>query len=91
MIGTAVCPGLGTAVGAALGFLGGAAGSILASKITHALIPTDEATKLEAQKMTKTADGQANLLALAVQKKQAGEYVPQNVLLAASNVAASMG
>lgn len=91
MIGTAVCPGIGTAVGAALGFLGGAAGSILASKITHALIPTDEATKLEAQKMTKTADGQANLLALAVQKKQAGEYVPQNVLLAANNVAASMG
>ena len=90
-IGTAVCPGIGTAVGAALGFLGGAAGSILASKITHELIPTDESTKLEAQKMTKTADGQANLLALAVQKKQAGEYVPQNVLLAASNVAASMG
>ena len=71
--------------------MGGAAGSILASKITHALIPTDEATKLEARNMTKTADGQANLLALVAQKIQAGEKVPQSVLLAANNVAASRG
>ena len=90
-IGTAVCPGVGTAVGAALGFLGGAAGSILASKIMHKIIPSDESTKLEAQKLTKTPEGQMNLLTFAAEKKQAGEYVPENVLLSASNIASSMG
>lgn len=90
-IGTAVCPGIGTVVGAALGFLGGAAGSILASKIMHKIIPSDESTKLEAQKLTKTPEGQMNLLTFAAEKKQAGEYVPQNVLLSASNLASSMG
>lgn len=90
-IGTAVCPGLGTAVGAALGFLGGAAGSILASKVMHALIPTDEGTKLEAQKLTKTKDGRENLLSLVAQKYEAGEPIPQNVLMAANNVQSAMG
>ena len=89
-IGTAVCPGLGTAVGAVLGFLGGAAGSILASKITHALIPTDEGTKLEAQNLTKTKEGRENLLSLVAQKYEAGETIPQNVLIAANNVQNAM-
>lgn len=89
-IGTAVCPGLGTAVGAALGFLGGAAGSILASKVMHALIPTDEGTKLEAQNLTKTKEGRENLLSLVAQKYEAGETIPQNVLIAANNVQNAM-
>ena len=89
-IGTAVCPGLGTAVGAVLGFLGGAAGSILASKVMNKLIPTDEATKLEAEAQKKTPQGHAQLLSLVLEKAQAGEKVPDNVMAAAQNVAATM-
>lgn len=89
-IGTAICPGLGTAVGAVIGFLGGAAGSILASKITHSLMPTDEATKLEAEKMKKTPEGNANLLSIVMQKAQAGEEVPPRVLASAQNVATAL-
>ena len=89
-IGTAVCPGLGTAVGAVLGFLGGAAGSILASKVMNKLIPTDEATKLEAEAQKKTPQGHAQLLSLVLQKAQAGEKVPDNVMAAAQNVTAAM-
>ncbi len=89
-IGTAVCPGLGTAVGAVLGFLGGAAGSILASKAMKLVIPTDEATKLEAEAQKKTPEGQAQLLSLVLQKVQAGEEVPEKVLISAQNVAATM-
>ncbi len=89
-IGTAVCPGLGTAVGAVLGFLGGAAGSILASKAMKLIIPTDEATKLEAEAQKKTPEGQAQLLSLVLQKVQAGEKVPEKVLVSAQNVATAM-
>ena len=89
-IGTAVCPGLGTAVGAVLGFLGGAAGSILASKVMNKLIPTDEATKLEADAQKKTPQGHAQLLSLVLEKAKMGEKVPDNVMAAAQNVAATM-
>ncbi len=89
-IGTAVCPGLGTAVGAVLGFLGGAAGSILASKVMNKLIPTDEATKLEADAQKKTPEGHAQLLSLVLEKAKMGEKVPDNVMAAAQNVAATM-
>ena len=86
-IGTAFCPGIGTAIGAALGFVGGALGSIVASKFTHALMPTDEATKLEANNLKKTPEGQVQLLQLALEKAQSGEKVPQNVMFAAQNIA----
>ena len=89
-IGTAICPGIGTAVGAALGFVGGALGSIVASKITHAFMPTDEATKLEANNLKKTPEGQVQLIQLALEKAQSGEEVPQNVMFAAQNVASKM-
>ena len=89
-IGTAVCPGLGTAVGAALGFIGGAAGSILASKVMKIFIPSDEATKLEANEQKKTPEGQAQLLSLVLQNVQAGEKVPEKVLISAQNVATAM-
>ena len=89
-IGTAFCPGVGTAVGAALGFIGGALGSIVASKITHAFMPTDEATKLEANNLKKTQEGQVQLIQLALEKAQSGEEVPQNVMFAAQNIASKM-
>ena len=89
-IGTAICPGVGTAVGAALGFIGGAAGSILASKVMKIFIPTDEATKLEANAQKKTPEGQAQLLSLVLQNAQAGEKVPEKVLVSAQNVANAM-
>ena len=90
-IGSAICPGIGTAVGAAIGFLGGAAGSILASKITHAIMPNDEATRLEAQAQAKTPQGQAQLLQLVAQKAQEGEKIPDNVMKSAQNVAIALG
>lgn len=89
-IGTAICPGLGTAAGAIIGFLGGAAGSILASKVMNKLIPTDESTKLEAAAQTKTKEGQAQLLSLVLQNVQSGEKVPEKVLVSAQNVATAM-
>ena len=89
-IGTAVCPGVGTAVGAVIGFIGGTAGSILASKAMKIFIPTDESVKLEANAKKKTAEGQTQLLSLVLQNAQAGEKVPEKVLVSAQNVANTM-
>jgi len=54
------------------------------------LMPTDEATKLEAEKQKKTPEGNAQLLSLVLQKVQAGEKVPDKVLASAQNVAAAL-
>ena len=86
-IGTAICPGIGTAAGAIIGFVGGCVGSWLMGKVTNKLIPTEEATRLDAEKMKKTPEGQVQLIQMALAKAQAGEDVPQNVLNAAQNAA----
>lgn len=86
-IGTAICPGIGTAAGAIIGFVGGCVGSWLMGKVTNKLIPTEEATRLDAEKMKKTPEGQVQLIQMALAKAQAGEEVPQNVLNAAQNAA----
>ena len=83
-----ICPGVGTAVGAALGFIGAAVGSIAANKLAHWLIPTDEATRLETNEQKQTAQGQAQLVQMVAQKVQSGEKVPDNVVQAAQRLVA---
>jgi len=91
MIGTAICPGLGTAVGAIIGFGCAAIGSVLASKAFHAIVPTDEATKLAAEKATKTEQGRQQLLMTVQQKIQSGQEVDQQTLQAAQKLALQYG
>lgn len=86
-IGTAVCPGLGTAIGAVVGFIGGSVGMWLMGKVTNAIAGTDEATRLEAEKMKKTPEGQAQLLSFAAQKAQEGQ-IDKETAMAFNNIAA---
>lgn len=68
-----VWPGVGTAIGAVVGFIGGSVGMWAMNKLTDKLIPTEEATKLEANKMKKTPEGQVQLIKFAMQKAQEGD------------------
>lgn len=84
-IGTCFGPGVGTAIGAVIGFAGGCVGSWLAGKGVKALIGKDESEKLAEAKMTKTQEGQAQLLQLAMQKAQTGE-APKEVVNSLNNI-----
>lgn len=90
MIGSAF-PGVGTAVGAIVGFIGGSLGMCAMSHLTKKIVGEDVAANLEANDKKNTPEGQAELLSLVVQKAQAGEKVPDNVMKAAQNVATAMG
>lgn len=89
-IGTAFGPGIGTAIGGLVGLVGGSIGCWLAGKATKALVGQDVADKVESKKLTKTPEGQAQLLNFVIQKAQAGEKIPDNVMLAAQNVASGL-
>lgn len=89
MIGSAY-PGVGTAVGAIVGFIGGSLGMWAMGKLTKGLTGEDVATNIEANAMTKTKEGQTNLLTFVAQKVQAGEKVPDKVMQAAQNVATTI-
>ena len=56
-------------------------------KATKAIVGEDVATNLEAKDKKSTPQGQQELLSLVVQRAQAGEKVPENVMRAAENVA----
>lgn len=88
-IGTAICPGVGTAVGAVIGFAGGCVGSWLATKGVKSLINKfwgkEESEKLAEAKMTKTKEGQTQLLQLAYEKALKGE-APKEVVNSLQNV-----
>lgn len=88
MIGSAF-PGVGTTVGAVVGFIGGSVGMWAMGKLTNWIAGVDEATNLEAKSLTKTPEGQAQLISMVAQKIQAGEKVPEKVLNAAQIVAAA--
>lgn len=90
-LGTAICPGVGTAIGGLIGFVGGAVGSIVTSKLFHMIMPTDEATKLEAEKVVETDEGKKQLLTMVMQKSQSGEKLDPNVLKAAEKLALQYG
>lgn len=90
LIGSAY-PGVGTAIGAVVGFIGGSLGMWAMGKVTKAVVGEDVASELEAKDKKSTPQGQKELLSFVVQKAQAGEKVPENVMLAAQNVASSLG
>lgn len=89
-IGTAFGPGVGTVIGGVAGLIGGSVGMWLAGKATKALVGDDVANKVEAKMLAQTPEGKAQLLTLVAEKAQKNEDVPQNVMFAAQNVAATL-
>lgn len=77
-LGTLISPGVGTAIGGVLGLIGGSIGCWLTGKATNAIFGQDVADKVTAEKMTKTQEGQVQLLTYAAQKAQEGK-LPQDV------------
>ena len=63
----------GAAVGALIGFTVGSIGMWAGHKLGNFLLGHDVADKVEAQQMTKTQEGQAELLHFAMQKAQEGK------------------
>ena len=63
----------GAVVGALIGFTVGSIGMWAGHKLGNALLGHDVADKIEAQNMTKTQEGQAELLQFAMQKAQEGK------------------
>ena len=72
-IGTAICPGAGTVAGALIGLTLGSIGMWLGHKIGNKVFGMDVADKVEAQKLAKTPEGQAQLLNFAMMKAQEGK------------------
>lgn len=89
-IGTAFGPGVGTVIGGVAGLIGGSIGMWLAGKATKSIVGEDVANKVEAKKLAQTPEGKAQLLTLVAEKAQKNEEVPQNVMFAAQNVAATL-
>ena len=89
-IGTIFGPGIGTVIGGIAGFVGGSIGMWLAGKATKAIVGQDVADKVTANNLTKTPEGQTQLLSLVSQKVQSGEKVPENVIFSANKILAGM-
>ena len=63
----------GAALGALIGFTVGSIGMWAGHKLGNAILGHDVADKIEAQNMTKTKEGQVELLQFAMQKAQEGK------------------
>lgn len=79
-IGTVFGPGVGTAIGGVIGALCGSIGMWLAGKATRAIVGEDVADKIQAENMTKTQEGQAQLLTYTAQKVQEGKADKETAL-----------
>lgn len=88
-VGTTVCPGLGTAIGAVAGLVGGSIGTWAMGKLTKKLVGEDVGSKVEVEKMKKTAQGQAQLLQLTAQQAQDDKKLDPKVAQALQNVISS--
>lgn len=88
-VGTAFCPGLGTAIGAVAGLVGGSIGTWAMGKLTKKLVGEDVGSKVEVEKMKKTAQGQAQLLQLTTQQAQDDKKLDPKVAQALQNVISS--
>ncbi len=88
-VGTAFCPGLGTAIGAVAGLVGGSIGTWAMGKLTKKLVGEDVGSKVEVDKMKKTAQGQAQLLQLTAQQAQDDKKLDPKVAQALQNVISS--
>ena len=88
-VGTAVCPGLGTAIGAVAGLVGGSIGTWAMGKLTKKLVGEDVGSKVEVEKMKKTAQGQAQLLQLTALQAQDDKKLDPKVAQALQNVISS--
>ena len=85
-IGTAIAPGIGTAIGAVAGMIGGSIGMWLTGKLTQGIVGDDIATKIEADNLKKTPEGQVQLLQHTIQQIQDGKKVDPRTMMAAQNV-----
>lgn len=88
-VGTTFCPGLGTAIGAVAGLVGGSIGTWAMGKLTKKLVGEDVGSKVEVEKMKKTAQGQAQLLQLTAQQAQDDKKLDAKVAQALQNVISS--
>lgn len=88
-VGTTFCPGLGTAIGAVAGLVGGSIGTWAMGKLTKKLVGEDVGSKVEVDKMKKTAEGQAQLLELTAQQAQDDKKLDPKVKQALQNVISS--
>jgi hypothetical protein len=89
-IGTLFGPGVGTAIGGLVGVIGGSIGCWLAGKATHAIVGQDVADSVKAKNLTKTAEGQAQLLQYTLDKYQSGDKLDPKIINAANNVYAKL-
>ncbi len=87
-IGTALGPGIGTAIGGAVGLIGGGIGMWLFGKGTKALVGQDVADDIQAKELTKTNEGQVQLLQNTIQRMQNGEKVSAQAQQAVQKVLA---
>ena len=85
-IGTAFGPGVGTLIGGLAGMVGGAIGMWLTGKATKALVGEDVANKVEAENLTKTPEGQLQLLQLTAQTAQSDKNLDPKVQTALQNI-----
>ncbi len=85
VIGSAICPGAGTVAGAVIGFVVGSIGMWAGHKLGNWILGQDVADKVEAEKLAKSPQGQAQLLQFAAQKAQEGKTDAQtnNILMKA--------
>lgn len=91
-VGTAFCPGLGTAIGAVAGLVGGSIGTWAMGKLTKKLVGEDVGSKVEVEKMKKTAQGQQQLLELTLnqaKEDQNNKKLDPKVAQALQNVISS--